>query len=369
MKITERIHLLNPRPKERIGYHLLFWLVLFALRLYLTAITFNVYSGFAVTEVMLLNLCSTALVAAVYYLLTGPLWHWAGKGRWGIAIPGIILAIIVYTVLDAGFEQMILSTCANCLVILKAHQVDYYGLLQSGMINIVLKRLLSLGTPFMLLLTLSIPLCIKLALNSWRSQVNALQLAKQNIELEFNFLKSQVNPHFLFNTMNNIYGLIIQEDTIRSAAMVARLSGLLRYMLYETNESYLPLDREIKLLQDYTALEKVRLNDTVVKTAISTDAGDYTMPPLLLVPLLENAFKFCSDGPGAYIDLFLDVLQGRLRFTLDNTVEPGRTAESGRGIGLANFRKRLEMYYPGRHSYEISLQDSVYSVHLSIDLL
>jgi LytS/YehU family sensor histidine kinase len=279
------------------------------------------------------------------------------------------MTITVYTVLDAVFEQWIIRSCADCLMVLKERQGGYYNLLQSGMINIVLKRLLSLGTPLTLILTLSIPLCIKLALRGWRSQVNALQLAKQNIELEFNFLKAQVNPHFLFNTMNNIYGLILKQDSIRSAEMVARLSGLLRYMLYETDAGFMPLNKEILLLQDYIELEKVRLNDTAVRTRIDTDAGDYRLPPLLLVPLLENAFKFCSDSPGAYISMSLDVLQGRLRCVLENTVEPGRVGEADRGIGLANFRKRLELYYPGRHSYESDVKDSLYSVHLSIDLL
>lgn len=369
MRLVERIHLLDPTPGERILHHGVFWLVLFGWRLYLIRITFNVYSGFPNAYLVLLTITGTALIAAVYYLLTNLLWQWTMQRRWVLSVTGLLMTITLYTVLDAALEQWIIRSCADCMMVLKERQGHYYNLLQSGMINIVLKRLLSLGTPLTLILTLSIPLCIRLALRGWRSQVKALHLAKQNIELEFNFLKAQVNPHFLFNTMNNIYGLILKQDTVRSAEMVARLSGLLRYMLYETDAGFMPLNKEVLLLQDYIELEKVRLNDTAVRTRIETDAGDYRLPPLLLVPLLENAFKFCSDSPGAYISMSLSVQKGRLCCVLDNTVEPGRTGVVDRGIGLANFRKRLDLYYPGRHRYESDVKDGLYSVHLSIELL
>lgn len=369
MNIAEHIHLLNPTKKERCAYHLGFWFILLALRLYLTGITFNVYSGFPIHYQLLLNFSGTILIAAVYYLLIGPVWHWTRQGLWMRAVFGVTIIVIFYTALDTLFELMITRSCPVCLFVLKSRQADYYGLLQSGLINVVLKRLLSLGTPFTLFLTLSIPLSIKMALRGWRSQVNALQLAREIIELEFNFLKAQVNPHFLFNTLNNIYGLILKEDTISSADMVARLSGLLRYMLYETDVRHMPLSKEIQLMKDYVELEKVRLNETQVKMTIQTDASDYTVPPLLLIPLLENAFKFCPDEPGAYINLFLDVLQNSLRVTLVNTVDAERIPATGNGIGQANFRKRLDLYYPGHYNYQAELQDEIYTVNLSIDLI
>ncbi|HVW97457.1 MAG TPA: histidine kinase [Mucilaginibacter sp.] len=363
-----RISLLTPSRVQRALFHLLFWLVLFVVRLYLTLITFNVYGGFPVESSLMLTLISTILIAAVYYLFSGPVWVLLAGRRFTRAIIFIAATVIAYTSLDAVFERLLIQNCSSCLVILNHNQPAYYHLLQSGFINIMLKRLLSLGTPFSLLLTLSIPLSLKLALNGWRNQVRALQLSKQNIELEFNFLKAQINPHFLFNTMNNIYGLILKNDNGRSADLMARLSGLLRYMLYETNESHAPLQKELKLLSDYFELEKIRLNETTVTIDIRTDANDYEWPPLLLMPLLENAFKFGSDDAGAYIHLFLDVHQGKLRLTLDNTVDIQRLRNTDGGIGLANFRKRLDLYYPERYWYESGFQDGVYSVNLSIDL-
>lgn len=369
MKLFKRQHLLNPTTIQRLLYHVLFWLLLFLLRLYLTLITFNVYSGFPITYLLLLNLLSTLLIAATYYVINCLVWPHIRNKRFLKAMLFLVATLLAYTSLDAITEQIILNICTDCLSVLRVNQLAYFNLIQSGFINIFFKRLLSLGTPFLLLLTLSIPICIKLALHTWRAQIRALELAKNNVELEFNFLKSQINPHFLFNTLNNIYGLILKQDTARSAELVARLSALLRYMLYETDEHLMPLEEEIRLLKDYIALEKIRLNETQLATDIYIDTSGYFIPPLLLIPLIENAFKFCSDKPEAYIQLFLDVMQGRLLFTLENTVDPNRIPAMNNGIGLVNFRKRLDLYYADRYWYEASLNKDIYCVTLSIDLV
>lgn len=369
MKLFNRLNLLNPGIVLRVLLHVLFWDVLAGLRAYLTLITFNVYGGFSPSHILLLNIASTSFIAAFYYVITGPVWKLFTQKRHAAAIIAMLAAVIIYTVLDAAFERLVIQGCAGCLAILQSRQPGFYRLMQSGLVNTIFKRLLSLGTPASLLLTISIPLCIKMALKGWRSQVMALELAKQNVELEFSFLKAQINPHFLFNTMNNIYGLILKEDTARSAELVARLSAMLRYMLYETDEKRMPVDKEIKLLNDYIALEKIRLNETVVSAQIQIAPTDYTLPPLLLMPLVENAFKYCSDGPAAYIHLVLSVKQCQLQLTLHNTVDRERLNTAANGIGLVNFHKRLKLYYDGRYSYKAGLQDGVYSVHLSIDLL
>lgn len=360
--------LYTSRPGYRKMAHLLFWLVLLIVRLYLTLITFNVYSGLSFSIVFLLNLNSTLLIAAVFYLMTGPLWKLLQRRQYFYFTFYFFGLLCGYTLIEAVAEQALLRTCSGCLLSLQKGQPQYFALVQSGLINIVLKRLLSLGTPFGLLLTLSIPLCLKLAVNAWRSQLKALQLAKDNLELEFNFLKAQLNPHFLFNSMNNIYGLILQGDQERSAGLVARLSEMLRYMLYESNEAFMPLQSEIKLIQNYIELEKVRLNDTGVIVNIAVDSMTYEIPPLLLMPLVENAFKFSPDEPGARIHFFLDVTDGRLRFTSDNVVDHRERMQQNGGIGLGNLKKRLEMYYPGKYWYEDNFADGVYNTILSIEL-
>lgn len=366
--MTQSFDLYITKPRYRKTMHLVFWLVLFMVRLYLTEIGFNVYSGLPFSIICTLNLSSTLLTAAVFYLLTGPLWRLLQRNRYVPVVLALAGVLCLYTVIEAIAEQILLRSCSGCLLILQKAQPSYFNLLQSGLINIVLKRILSLGTPIGLLLTLSIPLCLKLALNAWRSQVKALQLSKDNIELEFNFLKAQLNPHFLFNSMNNIYGLILQGNQERSAGLVARLSEMLRYMLYESNEAFKPLQSEITLIHNYVELEKVRLNHTKVTLDVAVDSTAYEIPPLLLMPLVENAFKFCPDEPGTYIHFCLDASGGRLRFISDNVASAQERNKHAGGIGLSNLKRRLEMHYSGRYRYEDNFIDGVYNSILSIEL-
>jgi LytS/YehU family sensor histidine kinase len=254
------------------------------------------------------------------------------------------------------------------MVSLAKDQPGYYGLVRSDITNIVLKRLISFGAPFSLILTLFIPLCLKTTLNAYRNSIDSLKLAKENIQLEFNFLKAQLNPHFLFNTMNNIYGLIMSGDKERSANLVSRISELLRYILYDSNEDNMPLAKEIKLINDYIELEKVRLNFTKVIFDYHVDDNGYEIAPLLLIPLIENAFKFSDDKQGSVIHIFSEALNGRLRFIVDNPVDPQRIRLATGGIGLKNLQKRLTLYYPDNYGYEVSISETDYSVVLTIQL-
>lgn len=259
-KITD---LLYPRMPFRVTLHLSFWTLLFGLRLYLILITFNVYSGFPIGSKVVISLFSTGFIAAFYYVLINVVWKLVlSKKKYLVTFIIIIGLLLVYTVVDTITERLVLNACQDCMVSLAKDQPGYYSLVRSDISNIVLKRLLSFGTPFSLILTLFIPLCVKTTLNAYRNSIDSLKLAKENIQLEFNFLKAQLNPHFLFNTMNNIYGLIMSGDKERSANLVSRLSELLRYILYDSNEDNMPLAKEIKLINDYIELEKVRLNFT-----------------------------------------------------------------------------------------------------------
>jgi hypothetical protein len=365
-KITD---LLYPRMPFRVILHLSFWTLFFILRLYLTLITFNVYSGFPIATRAVISLFNTGLVAAFYYVLINVVRkHGFRKKKYLITFAITIWLLVLYTVVDTITERLVLNTCRNCMVSLAKDQPGYYSLVRSDITNIVLKRLVSFGTPFSLMLTLFIPLCLKATLNAYRSSMDSLKLAKENIQLEFNFLKAQLNPHFLFNTMNNIYGLIMSGDKERSANLVSRISELLRYILYDSNEDSMPLAKEIKLINDYIELEKVRLNFTKVVFDNQMDNGSYEIAPLLLIPLIENAFKFSADEQGSVIRIFLEVLNGRLRFAVYNHIDPQRIRSDMGGIGLKNLQKRLTLYYPDNYSYQSSISETDYSVVLTIRL-
>jgi hypothetical protein len=362
--------LLKPSRTQRVVIHLLFWVAFFGLRSYLTSITFNVYNGFPVWVLVLLNFSSAALIAGCYYFVLFVVWPFILRRKYIASVSVMIGMLVVYTMADAVAERQLLFSCHSCMAELVNRQPAYFELIQSGLINIVLTRFISLGMPAALLLSISIPLCVKLALNAWRAHVQALQLTKDNLELEFNFLKAQINPHFLFNSLNNIYGLILLGNKERSAELVARLSEMLRYIIYDSNHPYMPLDREIGLIQDYVELERVRLNETRIILNCPPDIPGRSIAPLLLMPLVENGFKFCPDMPGAEICIDIRIGEpGVLQFSMTNTVDPQLQADLVGGIGLSNLQKRLQMYYPGKHRYRVSTGQNNYTVILSVELL
>jgi sensor histidine kinase YesM len=360
---------LNSGKALRWLQHGLFWLVLLGLRFYLTKISFNVYGGFPASTVLLLNVSSTGIIVLFYYTLVYYLWpKYLASHHYVKGILLILLLLVVYTISDAIVEKLLISSCVACTARLAQTQPGYFQLIQSNLSNIVLVRLVTFGTPFFLLLTLTIPISIKAALNAYRSNMRSVTLAKEKLELELNFLRAQLNPHFLFNSMNNIYGLIISGDTERSAGLVSRLSELLRYMLYESEADTMPLSKEVKLMADYIELEKVRLNFTRVAFNPPTILADIGIAPLLLIPLIENAFKFTPDEPGAFIDIALTVTPDSINFNIENSVDPSRPDGPSGGIGLVNMQKRLELYYPGRYRYEVSNNGNNYLVNLCLSL-
>ncbi len=365
-KLIEKIY---ARPAIRVGLHLLFWIVLFLVKLYLTQVSFNVYRSFPATAFFLLTLVSTIVLAIFYYIAVYRILPiLLIKKRYVTGGIFLLVALLCYTILDTFLEMSVIGNCKACSAILSQENAAYATYLDRGLINVVMSRLLGLGTPLFLLFALCIPFSIKMTIQAFRNNIRALALAKDNLQLEFNFLKAQLNPHFLFNAMNNIYGLIISGDKEKSAGLVSRLSELLRYTLYDSNENLMPIERELKLINDYVELEKVRLNDTIVNFKWQLDHAGYHMAPLLLMPLIDNAFKFNRDEQGSQINIFLEVLQGKLRFTIGNRIDHGQEKRAVGGIGINNLKKRLELYYKDKHWYEILINDGVYSVSLTIQL-
>jgi hypothetical protein len=192
------------------------------------------------------------------------------------------------------------------------------------------------------------------------------EVRKQQTETELAFLKSQLNPHFLFNTLNNLYGLTLKNNGEASGALL-QLSAILRYLLYESNTSRVPFQREQEIMQAYIELELLRLPemDNVV-FAIHAD-GDYLVPPLLWLPLLENLFKHSRYSPQATIEFRCNIQQGLLQLYACNSFEPAAPVTHG-GIGMDNLRKRLQLLYPGRHEISLQQNDDLYIADIKIQL-
>ena len=196
-------------------------------------------------------------------------------------------------------------------------------------------------------------------------------LEKERLETELNFLKSQINPHFLFNALNSIY-VLIEEDKKLATETLLKFSDMLRYQLYDCSEQKMSIGKELAFLSDYAALEKIRNNEHLhVTFDIPADIASLQIPPFLLLPFIENAFKHIShhtDTPN-YINICFALNQEALTFSVVNSydAQPMFPQQQG-GIGLQNVKRRLELLYPGRHMLDVSTHDSVYSVKLILEI-
>ena len=194
---------------------------------------------------------------------------------------------------------------------------------------------------------------------------------QKEVEAELAWLKNQINPHFLFNTLNNISSLAqIDGDGTQEAIM--QLSDLLRYAMYETNKPKVPLEGEVEFMRNYVELMKLRYNEmTTVSARFDITDAQSEVAPLLFISLIENAFKHGIDSNApATIDISLEQQDGTLVFNCDNTNNPKPTKDrSGSGIGLENTRRRLNLLYPGRYSWEQEITpENIYHVKITVRL-
>lgn len=197
-------------------------------------------------------------------------------------------------------------------------------------------------------------------------------LEKEKIETELKFLKSQFNPHFLFNTINSIF-VLIHKDPAMASASLAKFSDLLRYQLYECNEHQIPLNQEIDYLRNFIELEKLRQEKNVfVELDIAPGLpGDFSIAPFILMPFVENAFKHVSHSrPFNSINIKLHTDQGQLYFNVVNSISPQDIASQDMikhsGIGLKNVQRRLQLLYAGKHELNIRREDNEYCVSLRL---
>lgn len=214
-------------------------------------------------------------------------------------------------------------------------------------------------------------LAIKLLKNWYIKQDEAAQVAREKINAELQLLKAQVHPHFLFNTLNNIYSFIINDSPV-ATVILKKLTALLHYLIYDCNHPFVKLEEELKMIQDYMDLEKIRYGANFnMRFQIRGNASSKMTRPLYLIPFLENSFKHGASQMLTHPWINLDILiqNDILLFNLSNSkpaVSPDNTA--AKGLGLSNVKKRLEILYPGNHSLNISEDIMSYNVELKIPL-
>lgn len=214
-------------------------------------------------------------------------------------------------------------------------------------------------------MVVSLGLALRL-IRQWReTEQRALRAETEKAQAELSFLKAQINPHFLFNTLNNIYSMVmVQHENAADAVM--KLSNIMRYITDEIRTDLVPLNSEISCIEDYIALQRMRLaENTSIKIEVSGETGQQQIAPLLLMTFVENAFKYgVSNHENTIISIRLEVNGPVIHFTCTNKLFPLKSYAERSGIGIDNARRRLAYLYPQRHKLEISQENELYTVKL-----
>ncbi|WP_025761652.1 sensor histidine kinase [Dyadobacter tibetensis] len=368
--MTLKASQLNPMNIPPVPLHIGFWI---GVTLFLTVVYGTALPGFWLTlGIMCLFV---PIHAAYYYSLANFIFpKYLFKGRYVHFLIGLLCSFALSTLLFRAMEIWI----ANPIIYAKLKSQDP-GLIidklelapwdqfksSSAMLNAFEQ------VNFIVWITLAIKF-----FNMW------YQKQKAALEAELNLLKGQLHPHFLFNTLNNLYSLTLSQSP-QSPAVVMGLSEILRYMLYEASHDVVLLKRDIEILENYITLEKIRYQDRLqLQFSINGLEANQEIVPLLLLPLVENAFKHgVSEKVGeAWINIDLKVKDSRLKFKISNNKGEKKTLkseidslakDSGKQIGhigLANIRKRLEILYPSAFQFKIIDEEELYAVILEIEL-
>ncbi len=262
-----------------------------------------------------------------------------------------------------------------CLVIhqfgatfLLLHNPNFY---KDG--NVTYTHIFNLVQFFVGLLDLGFICGIAIALKLFRMQLDNLKTEKDlfrvKLEKELQFLKNQLNPHFLFNTLNNIYALARKKSDL-APELIMKLSKFMRFMLYESQKNQIPIADEIKMLEDYIEIEKVRFSkklSIIFKQEI--DNYEQLITPLILLPFIENAFK---HGPGemdseTFVDIYITLLDGCLKFSVINSKDKSEVSIVHEKIGMGNVRRQLELMYK-EFKLESQISNDSFKINLSINL-
>jgi sensor histidine kinase YesM len=210
---------------------------------------------------------------------------------------------------------------------------------------------------------------LKLIKDQYLVQKRALQLEKERAEAELKILRAQLNPHFLFNTLNNIYSLSLMNSPVTSKS-IAGLSEILDHVLYRCNGTYVLLSAEITLLKNYIGLEKLRYDDRLQVNFHQSIDGDAEIAPLILLSLVENAFKYGAgeDIGNPTINIDLELKENRFQFMISNSFMKKDNDGTNEKIGLNNIRKQLDLIYPGSYELRLSQHEETFVALLIIHL-
>ncbi len=335
--------------KKNLIYHGLFWFGIYLLWVFVL----RNYS-FSLTKTLTVEFCYLLFITADYYTAIYfiiPKFLKKKKYAWFILLMGGLIAF-------SALLRAIVAREMSLHVFTGSAKTNFGALYLNSVVNIFIwVELIILG---------------KLIFDRIYNQQQLALLEKERIKHELDFLKAQINPHALFNSLNSIYGHIDKSNqTARN--ILLQFSGLLRYQLYDSMVDQISLEKELEYLKNYIAFQKLRKDEKlIVDVNIDAVPGEYKIAPLLLVILTENAFKFVSSFVDKPNNISVKITaRGRVfAFSICNTTECTRRPSSPNpgGIGLGNLKRRLQLLYPGKHELTFGQQEGYYEANLKIEL-
>jgi hypothetical protein len=221
---------------------------------------------------------------------------------------------------------------------------------------------------FLYLLFITMGVLIEGSRKLQRTQQQLLRTESEKSKAELTFLKAQINPHFIFNTLNNIYSLA-ESGEKETPEAILKLSGIMRYIVDDTNDMFVPLANEIECINDYIYLQRLRLGQyTHLQYVLEGSPGNQRIAPLLLISFIENVFNYgISNREYSPVAIHLEIQHDTLVFTTENNIFRDGSA-TGSGLGISNTRKRLDLMYAGKYQLDIRTEDNIFKVRLVLKL-
>ena len=331
---------------QRVVYHTVFWLLVLAL--FLMIEDYRIGLAFTISnEIINLLFYAVIVYVNIFYLIP----NYLSKKKFFTYIVFLIALALLITPIKLFVFHFKWEAYPELQNILYLDQSMYYA-----------SSIAAAGASTILKI-----------IGDWlRHQREKQELETRNVQSELKFLKSQINPHFLFNTLNSIYALSLKKSD-KAPEIVVKLSEMLRYMLYECNEVSVPLEKEVKYIENYLSLEKLRHGEKLnIDFKAQGQINGLRVSPLMFVPFLENAFKHGANNhlDSGFVRASLDVHEQTIKFKIENSKPDAipvrdHQRKSG-GIGLVNIRRRLNILYYNQHELKIEEKPDSYTVHLDL---
>lgn len=345
--------------------HLAAWACFFALP-YLVFFPRMLDSQFTMSDHLIATIvCNNVYLVIFYYFNTQYLIpKLLMREKWGLYIFSIISALLIFLFLPKYIAGLIAKPEIHAFI-------NKYNLNEPPRPRIRRRSTIETYNTAIFFLVFTVGTCIAVIQRWLITEETRKEAESQKLNTELSFLKSQINPHFFFNTLNNIYSLAIIRSE-KTAPAVMKLSSIMRYILTETTQDFVALQNEVDFIHNYIELQQVRLTDkTTVTFEAKGNIENKLIAPLIFIPFVENGFKYgISTKQSSLILINLETSDNSILFEVSNYIIPSENNMlENTGIGINNVKRRLELMYPNKHKLTQTIRDNHYYVHLEIQLL